>query len=220
MKLRTGLLVLASLGLVACETVDPYTGETKTASATKGAIIGAVSGAVVGAATSSKDDRKKGVLIGAAAGGAIGAGIGHYMDLQEAELRKKLAGSGVQVSRYGDEITLVMPGNITFDSGRSELKSSFHSVLSSVGTVLQEYDQTTVAISGHTDSTGGSDLNQRLSEQRAASVASFLSAQGIAGARLDARGYGPRQPIMSNSTLEGRAANRRVELKLVPMQQS
>ncbi|WP_425460022.1 OmpA family protein [Exilibacterium tricleocarpae] len=217
--MKTAVLVLLSTGLVACQTIDPYTGETKTSKATTGAIIGAVGGAVVGAATSSKDDRKKGALIGATAGGAIGAGVGYYMDQQEAKLRQRLAGSGVQVARNGDEITLVMPGNITFDSGRSELKSNFHSVLSSVGTVLQEFDKTRIQISGHTDSTGSADLNQRLSEARAASVASYLSAQGVANARIVSQGYGPRYPVMSNSSSEGRAANRRVELKLVPMQQ-
>ncbi len=218
MKLIPFSLVATAVLLTACQTYDPYSGEQKTSNATKGGVIGAVSGAVIGAATASKKDRKKGALTGAVAGGAIGAGIGYYMDRQEAQLREKLAGTGVQVARQGDEITLIMPGNITFDTGRSDVKTQFHGVLSSVGTVLKEFDKTSIEVSGHTDSTGGQDLNQRLSEARARSVASFLSTQGVASERIYSVGYGPRRPVATNDTLEGRSANRRVEMKLVPTQ--
>ncbi len=218
MKLIPFSLVATAVLLTACQTYDPYSGEQKTSNATKGGVIGAVSGAVIGAATASKKDRKKGALTGAVAGGAIGAGIGYYMDRQEAQLREKLAGTGVQVARQGDEITLIMPGNITFDTGRSDVKTQFHGVLSSVGTVLKEFDKTSIEVSGHTDSTGGQDLNQRLSEARARSVASFLSTQGVANERIYSVGYGPRRPVATNDTLEGRSANRRVEMKLVPTQ--
>jgi outer membrane protein OmpA-like peptidoglycan-associated protein len=218
MKLFPLTLAATMVLLTACQTYDPYTGDKKTSNATTGSVIGAVSGAVIGAATSSKKDRKKGILTGAVAGGAIGGGIGYYMDQQEAKLREKLAGTGVQVSRQGDEITLIMPGNITFDTGRSEVKTQFHGVLSSVGTVLQEFNKTSVEVSGHTDSTGGQDLNQRLSEARARSVASFLTTQGVSSNRIYSVGYGPRRPVATNDTLEGRSANRRVELKLVPSQ--
>lgn len=219
MKLKSLALATTVTLLVGCQTYDPYTGEQKTSNATKGGIIGAVSGAVLGAATSSKKDRKKGALIGAATGGAIGAGVGYYMDQQEAKLRQQLAGTGVQVARYGDEITLIMPGNITFDTGRSDIKNQFHEVLSSVGIVLQEYNKTSIEISGHTDSTGGQSLNQRLSEQRARSVASYLAAQGVSGGRIHSIGYGSRRPVATNDTVNGRAANRRVELRLVPLQE-
>ncbi len=209
--------VLATSMVAGCATYDPYTGEQKTAKATSGAAIGAVVGAVIGAATSSKKDRGKGALIGATAGGAVGGGIGYYMDKQEAELRHQLEGTGVRVQRNGDEITLVMPGNITFDTNRNEVRADFFDVLNSVAMVLKEFEKTAIQISGHTDSTGGADLNQRLSEQRAASVASYLRSQGIPSQRIQTAGYGPRQPIASNDTAEGRAANRRVELKLVPL---
>ncbi len=212
-------LTLATVGLGGCMTYDPYTGEEKTSSATKGSIIGAIGGAAVGAATSSKSDRGKGALIGAASGAAVGGGIGYYMDRQEAQLRQKLEGTGVRVVRNGDEIELVMPGNITFNVNESSIQPSFTNVLESVATVLNEYDKTIIQVEGHTDSTGSQSYNQLLSEQRASSVRDFLLNQGIAPKRTRAAGYGPRYPIASNDTASGREQNRRVELTLVPMEQ-
>ncbi len=209
----------ATMGLGGCMTYDPYTGEEKTSNATKGSIIGAIGGAAVGAATSSKSDRGKGALIGAASGAAVGGGIGYYMDRQEAQLRQKLEGSGVRVVRNGDQIDLVMPGNITFDVNQSTIKPSFSNTLESVALVLEEFDKTNIRIEGHTDSTGSRDYNQLLSERRAGSVRDFLLDQGIDSSRTRAVGYGPRQPIASNDTASGREQNRRVELKLVPMAQ-
>nr|WP_227498005.1 OmpA family protein [Marinobacter koreensis] len=199
-------------------TYDPYTGEEKTSNATKGSVIGAIGGAVVGAATSSKSDRGKGALIGAASGAAIGGGIGYYMDKQEAELRRKLEGSGVRVVRNGDQIQLVMPGNITFDLNQASIKPSFSNTLESVALVLKEYDKTIIQIEGHTDSSGSDSYNQLLSEKRAASVRDFLLNQGIEPRRTRAVGYGERYPVASNDTAAGREQNRRVELTLVPMQ--
>ena len=215
MKIFLNVLIL--FFVVGCTTTDPYTGEQKTSNTAKGATVGAVAGAVVGAASSSKSDRKKGALIGAAAGGAIGGGIGNYMDRQEAALRNRLQGSGVQVRREGDNLYLVMPGNITFATGRAEIRADFYDVLNSVALVLKEFNQTAIKVSGHTDSTGSDDLNQRLSEDRANSVRSYLVSQQVASGRIQAYGYGPRYPIASNSSESGRQANRRVELELVPM---
>ncbi len=216
--MKPNRLILAGLlvALAGCQTQDPYTGEAKTSKATTGAAVGAVAGAIIGAASSSKKDRGKGALIGATAGGALGAGVGHYMDQQENQLRQRLEGSGVRVVRAGNEITLVMPGNITFDSGRAEVKASFYETLNSVALVLKEFDQTRIEVAGHTDSTGGADLNQRLSEERAASVGGYLAGQGVSAGRIITQGFGPRYPVATNSSAEGRAANRRVELKLLP----
>jgi outer membrane protein OmpA-like peptidoglycan-associated protein len=211
--------MVAALGLGGCMTYDPYTGEEKTSSATKGSIIGAIGGAAVGAATSSKSDRGKGALIGAASGAAVGGGIGYYMDRQEAQLRRKLEGSGVRVVRNGDQIDLVMPGNITFDVNQSTIKPSFQDTLESVAVVLKEFDKTSIRIEGHTDSTGSRDYNQLLSERRAGAVRDFLLDRGIDASRTRAVGYGPRQPVASNDTAAGREQNRRVELTLVPMAQ-
>ncbi len=210
---------VAAFGLTGCMTYDPYTGEQKTSSATKGSVIGAIGGAAVGVATSSKSDRGKGALIGAASGAAVGGGIGYYMDRQEAQLRQRLEGTGVRVIRNGDQIELVMPGNITFDTSQSTIRPSFTGVLESVALVLKEFDKTVIQIDGHTDSTGAEGYNQLLSERRAGSVRDFLLNQGVAPARTRATGYGPRQPIASNATAAGREQNRRVELTLVPTQQ-
>lgn len=205
--------------LAACTTTDPYTGEEKTSSTAKGAGAGAVLGAVVGAASASSSDRKKGAVAGAVAGGAIGAGVGNYMDRQEAVLREQLQGSGVQVRREGNTIELVMPGNITFGTDRSEIRSDFYNVLDSVATVLKEFDQTAIKVSGHTDSTGAATYNQTLSEERANSVSGYLINRNIARGRVQAVGYGERYPIASNDTEAGRQANRRVELELIPLTQ-
>lgn len=214
-KLTVAILALV---LAACTTLDPYTGEKKTSNAAKGAGVGAITGAVIGAATSSKNDRKKGVLTGAAAGAALGGGVGVYMDNQEKVLRDRLAGSGVQVRRDGDNIELIMPGNITFATGRSDIRGDFYPVLDSVAEVLAEFKKTRIKVSGHTDNTGGADLNQRLSEDRAASVKNYLIGEGVASGRVNSIGYSYRYPIASNSTASGRDANRRVELELEPIE--
>ena len=219
---RSFILALSAatlaMGLGACTTIDPYTGEQKTSNTTKGAGVGAVVGAVIGAASASDEDRKKGALAGAVAGGAIGAGVGNYMDRQEAALRQKLAGSGVQVKREGNTIQLVMPGNITFATGRYEIKQDFYGVLDSVATVLTEFNRTAIKVAGHTDSTGSASLNQTLSEQRAESVRSYLLNRKVAAGRVQAVGYGPRYPVASNETAAGREQNRRVELELLPLE--
>jgi outer membrane protein OmpA-like peptidoglycan-associated protein len=210
-------LALIAVLTAGCQSIDPYTGEQKTSNTAKGAGIGAVSGAILGAVV-NHDDREKGALIGAASGAAIGGGVGYYMDRQEAALRQRLEGTGVRVQRVGNEIKLIMPGNITFDTGRSELKMHFYSTLDSVAIVINEFNKTRVDVSGHTDSTGGMELNQRLSEQRAASVGNYLVSQGVASGRINTVGYGPRYPIADNATASGRALNRRVEVNLQAMQ--
>ncbi|WP_417518487.1 OmpA family protein [Marinobacter sp.] len=218
MKKTMLALAVTTMGLAGCMTYDPYTGEQKTSDATKGSIIGAIGGAAVGAATSSKSDRGKGALIGAAGGAAVGGGIGYYMDRQEAQLRQKLEGTGVRVVRNGDQIELIMPGNITFDLNQSSIRGGFTDTLESVSLVLKEFNKTIIQIEGHTDSSGSDSYNQLLSERRAGSVRDFLLNQGIESRRTRAVGYGERYPVASNDTSAGREQNRRVELTLVPMQ--
>jgi outer membrane protein OmpA-like peptidoglycan-associated protein len=221
MASRTQRLLLTAVAatLVAgCQTVDPYTGETKTASATKGAAIGAGAGALLGILTGDDSkERRKRALIGAGVGALAGGAVGNYMDQQEAELRQQLEGTGVSVTRVGDEILLNMPGNVTFETNSADLKPQFFGVLDSVALVAQKYDQTVVEVSGHTDSTGSAQYNQTLSEQRAATVATYLNNRGIDRQRILAYGRGLTQPIADNSTAAGRAMNRRVEIRLSPI---
>ena len=219
MKKTILAFAIATTGLTGCMTYDPYTGEEKVSSATKGSVIGAIGGAAVGAATSSSSDRGKGALIGAASGAAVGGGIGYYMDRQEAQLRRQLEGTGVRVVRNGDQIDLIMPGNITFDTDQSSIRPAFTDTLQSVALVLKEFNKTTIQIEGHTDSTGSDSYNQLLSERRASSVRDFLLNQGIEPRRTRATGYGERQPVASNETAAGREQNRRVELTLIPSRQ-
>lgn len=217
-KILAGLLVSATVVATGCTTINPYTGEKQTSDATIGASIGAVAGAVLGAAT-GKDakDRRKRALIGAGIGGLAGAGVGAYMDEQEAKLRQKLAGTGVSVTRHGDDITLNMPSNITFKTGSNDLNSDFFKALDGVTMVVQEYTKTLIVIAGHTDDVGTEEHNQALSERRAASVGQYLASRGVSGQRITTAGYGESQPIASNKTEAGRAQNRRVEVTLEPI---
>ena len=218
MKKHTLLLtsLCLAIGTVGCTTINPYSGEEQTSNAVKGGAIGAATGALVGVLSSSKKDRGKGALIGAASGAALGGGIGYYMDVQEAKLRQKMKGTGVSVTRSGDQIILNMPNNVTFDSNSSQLKPAGANTLSGVAMVLKEYEDTRINVVGHTDSSGSRDLNMRLSQQRAESVGTALITMGVDASRLSMNGVGPDQPVASNSTAEGKAQNRRVTLTLSP----
>jgi outer membrane protein OmpA-like peptidoglycan-associated protein len=220
-KIGTALLVLlVTVSLVvlpACSTVNPYTGEKQTSKATGGAAIGGIAGAILGAATASRGDRTKMALLGAGIGAVAGGGVGYYMDVQEAKLRQKLEGTGVRVVRDGNDIHLVMPGDVTFETDSASLDSRFFEVLDSVALVLNEYKSTLVTVAGYTDSTGPADYNQKLSERRASTVALYLHGRRVAQERLAAIGYGEKNPVASNITVEGRAKNRRVEITLDPI---
>ncbi|MFN3235990.1 MAG: OmpA family protein, partial [Pseudomonadales bacterium] len=184
--------------LTGCMTYDPYTGEEQVSKATIGAAIGATIGAIGAAIDNRGDDsrtRNQRVLAAAAAGGAIGGGVGYYMDRQEAMLRQELANTGVQVVRDGDNLILLMPGNITFATGSAAVKGDFQEVLNSVAKVLTEFDKTILEITGHTDSTGSNEFNQQLSERRATAVANVLQANDVAFERILSAGYGEERPI-------------------------
>ncbi|KQN53855.1 OmpA family lipoprotein [Erwinia sp. E602] len=211
------LVLSGTLALAGC-TTNPYTGEREAGKSGIGAGLGAALGAGVGALSSSKKDRGKGALIGAAAGAALGGGAGYYMDVQEAKLRDKMKGTGVSVTRNGDNIVLNMPNNVTFDSSSSTLKPAGANTLTGVAMVLKEYPKTAVNVVGYTDSSGSRQLNMTLSQQRADSVGSALVVQGVAADRLRTSGQGPDNPLASNATAEGKAQNRRVEITLSPLQ--
>jgi len=209
-KLSAVVLTASTLTLGACQSVDPYTGQSKTSKATTYGVGAAVVCALIGSKKNSKHARN------AALGcGAIGAGVGAYMDSQEEAMRKEMAGTGVQVQRDGDQIRLIMPGNITFATAKSAINSNFHQTLDGVTRVLVKFPDTQLLVGGHADSTGSAAFNQTLSANRALSVANYLNAQGINSARLMSRGFGSDMPIADNSTAPGRQANRRVELDIV-----
>jgi len=209
------LALAASLGLLGACVTNPYTGEKELSKTATGAAIGGATGAAIGAATGGK--RGKRAAIGAGAGALAGGAVGGYMDYQESKLREKLQGTGVSVTRAGDDLILNMPGNITFELNQADIRPSFYEVLNSVVLVVKEFDKTIIEISGYTDSTGSDTYNQALSERRADSVGSYFIAQGVAAGRVVTKGYGERDPIADNNTAAGREQNRRVELRLVPI---
>lgn len=216
-KIAVGLVGFAVVA-TGCETLDPYTREEKTSNATKGALIGAAAGIVAGLI--SGDDaveRRQHAMIGAGIGALSGGSVGYYMDRKEMKLRQELEGTGVSVTRVGDNITLNMPGNVTFATDSADLNAGFYDVLNSVGLVLNEFEKTVVEVAGHTDSSGSDSYNQSLSERRANSVAAYLRSRNVNSQRLITLGMGESRPIADNSTESGKAANRRVEITLVPL---
>lgn len=214
------ITICSALAVSACKTIDPYTGEEKVSNTTKGAAIGAAAGAVIGAISGDDSrERKKHILIGAGVGALAGGGVGAYMDRQEAKLRQQLAGTGVSVTRLGDDIVLNMPGNITFATNQASIDAGFYRVLDSVAVVVNEFEKTLIEIVGHTDSTGTDAINQPLSERRASSVGAYLQSQKVMPQRISTYGVGSRYPVASNNTDSGRALNRRVEITLMPLTQ-
>ncbi|AXN32784.1 hypothetical protein CKF94_13105 [Vibrio coralliilyticus] len=212
-------VAIALSGCQATQRQNATTGESETNSATKGALLGALAGAAVGLATGDDaTERRQHALIGAAGGAAVGGGVGYYFDQQEAALRKELLDSGVQVERVGEnQLMLRMENGIGFQTSSYNLDPSIHNTLRGVAKILVEYPDTSLVIEGHTDSTGSDTTNQVLSERRAESVRSYLISQGVASGRAIARGNGERFPLCTNSTSEGRACNRRVEIKILPL---
>lgn len=216
---RLIIVATAVAMLSGCATSNPYDnqgqaqssgGMSKTA---KYGGLGALAGAVAGAAI-DHNHRGKGALIGAAVAGAASAGYGYYADKQEAALRASMANTGVEVQRQGDQIKLIMPGNITFATDSSAIASSFYSPLNNLANSLKQFNQNNIEIVGYTDSTGSRQHNMDLSQQRAQSVATYLTSQGVDQSHLSVRGAGPDQPIASNADVNGRAQNRRVEVNL------
>jgi outer membrane protein OmpA-like peptidoglycan-associated protein len=224
------IIVATAVALLAgCASPNPYdsqgqgqadsgsTGMSKTA---KYGGLGALAGALAGAAI-NHDNRGKGALIGAAVVGASAAGYGYYADQQEKKLRASMANTGVEVQRQGDQIKLIMPGNITFATDSANIAPSFYQPLNNLAGSLKEFNQNQIEIVGYTDRTGARQHNMDLSQRRAQSVATYLTSQGVSGTNLSARGAGPDNPVASNADANGRAQNRRVEvnLKAIPGQQ-
>jgi outer membrane protein OmpA-like peptidoglycan-associated protein len=218
MKMRIFAVIAAALTLAACTTTDPYTGETRPNYTGRGVLIGAAAGAALGYLTNTSDSEegRTNALIGAGIGALAGGAVGNYMDRQERQMREALRDSGVGVRREGNDLRLIMPGDITFDTNSTEIKPQFYAVLNDVADVLEQYPATYVDVVGHADSTGDAAYNQRLSEQRAQAVAGYLIAQNVMRDRFYVGGMGETSPIASNDTPQGRAQNRRVEIIIRP----
>jgi outer membrane protein OmpA-like peptidoglycan-associated protein len=212
------IAVAGASALAACTTTDPYTGMPVRNNTGTGALVGAGAGALLGYLTNTNrgEEGRTNALIGAGVGALAGAAVGNYMDRQQADLRRELAGTGVQVVRQGDNIVLQMPSDVTFGVDRAEVEPRFYPVLDDVARTLNAYPATYVDVVGHADATGADDYNQNLSERRASAVASFLLDRGVLRDRLFVAGMGERQPIATNDTPEGRSRNRRVEIVLRP----
>jgi outer membrane protein OmpA-like peptidoglycan-associated protein len=205
----------ALLATTACVT-DPNTGERRVSRAAIGAGLGVVGGYLAGDLIGGKGDRTE-KIVGAGIGGIAGGAIGAYMDKQEQELRRETAGTGVDVIREGDEIALRMPAGITFPINSYQIQPQFQSTLDDVARTLASYPSTMIDVYGHTDPSGGDGINIPLSQNRAQSVASYLAQRGVNSARIATQGFGSSRPIADNGTEAGRAANRRVEIRIVPV---
>ncbi len=216
-KSRIVLSSIAALSLVTvsgCVT-DPNTGERKVSRTAIGGVGGAVLGGLLGGVIGGKTGR----IIGAGVGGVAGGAVGYKMDQQIKELKEETAGSGVDIIETdgGDAILVNLPDGVTFDVGSYTIKPAFQSTLDTVANSLQTYPDSLIDVYGHTDSTGSDSFNQRLSEQRAEAVANYMSTRGVNSARIRWQGFGETAPIADNATAEGRAQNRRVEIKIIPI---
>ena len=217
-KMFAGAALAALIATSGC-TTDPETGRQTISKTALGGIGGALGGYLLGDLVGGRNDRTAKIL-GAGIGGLAGAGIGAYMDKQERDLRARTAGTDVQVTREGDNLILNIPSGITFGYNSAAVQPQFQRTLDQVADTLSQYNQTFVDVYGFTDSTGSESYNQQLSERRAVSVADYLAAHGVQAARIGTRGFGESNPVASNDTEAGRAANRRVEIKIVPISQN
>ena len=200
----------------ACVT-DPNTGERKVSRTA----IGGVGGVLVGGLLGGLIGGKTGRIVGAGIGGVAGGVVGYKMDQQIKTLREQTSGSGVDVTETdgGRAILVNLPDGVTFDVGSATLRPSFRATLDKVATSMMQYPDSLIDVYGHTDSTGSDVFNQRLSEQRAATVMNYLISRGVPASRLRSQGFGESMPVASNDTTDGRARNRRVEIKIVPITQ-
>ena len=212
------ILIAASCGslLVAC---TPY--QQEMVADNQRALIGTATGAALGAGIGALagDDDRQNALIGAGIGALAGGAVGTYLDRQQRALEQDLAGTGAEVERVGNELLVTLPSNVTFATDSAQIQSQFYPALNQVAATLNEYPQSYLDIIGHTDSTGTDEYNQALSERRAAAVANYFRSQGVLPQRLAAYGMGETEPVATNETPAGRQANRRVELRIVPLTQ-
>lgn len=217
-RFTTAAALASLLATTAC-TTDPDTGRQRLSNTAIGGIGGALGGYLLGDLVGGRHDRTA-KIADAGIGGLAGVAIGPYMDKQERDLRERTAGTEVRVIRQGDDLILSIPSGINFAYNSDTVAPAFQHTLDDVARVLGQYDRTYIDIYGHTDAVGSDAYNQGLSERRAVAVADYLVTHGVKGARIATRGFGKTQPVANNATEEGRAANRRVEIKIVPIPES
>ena len=212
----SSLAVISLVTVSACVT-DPNTGEKKVSRTVLGGVGGAVVGGLLGGVLGGKTGR----IIGAGIGGVAGGVVGYKMDQQIKELKEQTAGSGVDVTETdgGQAILVNLPDGVTFDVGSATLKPQFRDTLDKIAASMNQYPNSLIDVYGHTDSTGSDAFNQTLSENRARTVAGYLASRGVSAARVRSQGFGETMPVGDNATAEGRAKNRRVEIKIVPITQ-
>src|SRR5688500_12814310 len=214
--LISGLAAVSLLGVTACVT-DPNTGERHVSRTAIGGVGGAGLGYLLGGLIGGKTAR----IVGAGIGGVAGGVVGTQIDQQRKELKEATAGSGVDVTETPDGTgILVNLPDVTFAVDSTTISPSFRTALDEVAQSLQRYPNSLVDVMGHTDSTGSDQYNLDLSRRRAESVAGYLTMRGVSRARLATVGYGEQYPRADNTTEEGRALNRRVEIRITPISQA
>ncbi|MEL6196265.1 MAG: OmpA family protein [Pseudomonadota bacterium] len=210
MKTTIAPVLALSLGIAVagCAQVE---GNPRTAG---GVAAGAAAGALLGTLAGGNDARN--ALIGAGIGALAGGAVGQYLDQRQRRLEEDLAGTGATVTNTGESLIVTLPSNVTFATDSADLAPNFRPVLANVSQSLNEDPRSLIDVIGHTDSTGDELYNQGLSERRANSVTSALLSNGVDRQRVASYGVGETQPIATNETAEGRARNRRVEIRIVP----
>jgi outer membrane protein OmpA-like peptidoglycan-associated protein len=204
--LASALLLAAAVG-TGCATLGPSGSAPAAAAPAAGWISG--------------ENAKQSLRRAAAGSGTLtSASVGYYMDVAEAQLREQLDGSGVAITRSGDELTLSVPGDVAFAAASAELSTASGGVFDRVAAVLKKYDKTVIEVAGHSDSSGGREDNQALSGRRAAAVAAYLEKRGVPKSRVVSVGAGDTRPVASNASAAGRARNRRIEVTLAPLVRS
>ena len=216
-KVTCAALLGGLLATAAC-TTNPDTGNRRISKAAIGGVGGAAAGLLLGDLLGGRNDRTE-KIVGAGLGALAAAGVGAYMDAQEKKLRAQTAGTDVQVIRDGDNLVLNMPSGVTFATNQSAIQPQFRNTLDQVAQTLTSYEKTFIDVYGHTDSTGNDGINIPLSQNRARSVADYLTTRGVQSARMATQGFGASQPVADNTNEMGKQANRRVEIKIIPVRE-
>lgn len=206
-------MVMVFSMVIGCKTIQ------NSNSKQKGAVIGAGSGAAIGGVignnVGSGNNTVLGAILGAAIGGVAGGYIGNRMDKQAERIEEEIPGAEVTRVGEGINVTFTEDQGVHFDTNKSEVQGTSAGTLNSMADILKEYPQSNVLVEGHTDSAGPDDYNMDLSKKRSTSVTDYLISQGIDKNRLTTKWYGENQPVGDNTTKEGKAKNRRVELAIV-----